>query len=233
MAKSIVFDTGPIISLAMNSLLWILEPLKKSFGGSLCIPAGVRKELIDRPLQSKKFKFEALRVLSYVNKNVLVVVENEKIIAKTKYLNDIANRIFMARGSYIQIVHYGEMEALATTILMDSSAMVVDERTTRMLIENPKGLQNIMEKKLHTKLQLNRKNLDEFARETKNVRLIRSTELAVVAYRLGLLDKYLPQMENPEKQLLESVLWGIKLSGCSISQREIDTAVKIEVKGRR
>jgi len=230
MPKCIVFDTGPIISLAMNSLLWVLEPLKKNFRGNLYITRVVKRELIDRPLESKRFKFEAMRVLSYFSKNVIQMVENEKITAKTNYLMDIANKIYSAKGNYMQIVHKGEMEALAAAILLDASAFVVDERTTRMLIENPDILKNIMEKKLHTKLQINKKNLEEFMKETSNIKLIRSTELALVAYKLGLLDQYLPKIPNPKKELLESMLWGIKLNGCSISRREIDTIVKVEAR---
>lgn len=230
--KSIVFDTGPVISLAMNDLLWILEPLKKSLEGNFYIPPGVKRELIDRPIDIKRFKFEALRVLSYVSRNILQVIGNEQITAKTNYLMNAANRVFSARGNFIQIVHQGEMEALAAAIMLQSSAMVVDERTTRMLIENPGRLKDIMEHKLHTRLEMNKDALNDFMKEAKGMKLIRSTELAVVAYELGLLDKYLPEMENANKQLLDGVLWGIKLNGCSISDREIDTIIKVEMKGR-
>ena len=57
--KSIVFDTGPIISLTLNNLLWIIEPLHDRFGGEFYITKAVYKELIDRPLSTKKYKFEA------------------------------------------------------------------------------------------------------------------------------------------------------------------------------
>jgi len=145
---------------------------------------------------------------------------------------DLANRIYNAKGNFMQIVHYGEMEALATAIIMKSSAFVVDERTTRMLIENPERLKDMMEHKLHVKLNVNKANLDEFRKEAKDIKLIRSTELAVVAYDLGLLDSFLPKTENPDRELLDGVLWGMKLNGCSISEREIETIVKIESKGK-
>ena len=73
--KTIVFDSGPIISLAMKNLLWTLEPLKKEFGGEFYIPYGVKKELIDKPLQGKKYKFEALQVLRLINLGSLKVNE--------------------------------------------------------------------------------------------------------------------------------------------------------------
>ncbi len=62
------------------------------------------------------------------------------------------------------------------------------------------------------------------------MKLIRSVELVSVAYELGLLDKYLVNVPNPKKTLLEAVLWGVKLNGCSVSEREIEEIVRIEVK---
>ncbi|PIN86613.1 hypothetical protein COV19_03790 [Candidatus Woesearchaeota archaeon CG10_big_fil_rev_8_21_14_0_10_44_13] len=231
-ARSIIFDTGPIISLALNDLLWILEPLKKNFGGGFYLPGSVKKELVDRPIEIKRFKFEALRVLSYINNGVLQVIGDQKMTEKTRYLMETANMIFSAKGNFIQIVHYGEMESLAAAMIMQSSAMVIDERTTRMLIENPKRLRDIMEHKLHVKLQMDKEMLERFMKEVKGIKLIRSTELAVAAYDLGLLDRFIPQMENAKSQLLDGVLWGIKLNGCSISEREIETIIKVETKGK-
>ena len=230
MAKSIMFDTGPIISLALNSLLHILPFLKKNLQGKLYISRAVKGELVDKPMNSKRFKFEAMRVLSYITKNTIEVVESEQITQKTKYLMNIANNTFMARGNPIQLVHYGEMEALAAAIILGSSAFVVDERTTRLLIENPDKLRRIMEHKLHTRIQVNKNSLNDFRKEVGEIKVIRSTELAVIAYKLGLLDRYLPKLPEPNKQLLDGVLWGIKLNGCSISQREIDTIVKVEAR---
>ena len=60
--KSLVFDAGPVISLATNSLLFILEPLKKEFNGKFYITESVKSELVDRPFEIKKFKFEAIQV---------------------------------------------------------------------------------------------------------------------------------------------------------------------------
>ncbi len=46
---------------------------------------------------------------------------------------------------------------------------------------------------------------------------------------MGLLNKYLPTLKNARKQLLESVLWALKLNGAAISQNEIDEMVKLEI----
>ena len=53
--KSLVFDSGPIISLATNNLLWVLEPLKNKFNGKFFITQAVKGEIVERPLETKKF----------------------------------------------------------------------------------------------------------------------------------------------------------------------------------
>ena len=96
----------------------------------------------------------------------------------------------------------------------DAEIIVVDEKTTRLLIENPKKLHIIINHNLHSKVILDKNNLSEFAKMTKNVKIIRSVELAAVSYERGLLDKYVPNIDNARQILLQSVLWGFKLNGC-------------------
>ena len=229
--KSMVFDAGPIISLAMNDLLWLLEELKKSFKGEFYISVTVKEELVDKPLSTKKFKFEALQVLKCINDGILTVITNDEIKKTTLHLLDLANNSFKAYNNPIRIVHQGEIEGLASSLFLESGAFVVDERTTRILIENPKRLWDILKNSLHTKIDVNENNLSEFQSITKATNVIRSVELVTVAYELGLLNKYLANIENPKRTLLESVLWGVKLNGCAVSRREIDEIIKLEKQG--
>jgi len=62
--KALVFDTGPIITLAMNNLLWLVKEMKDKFNGEFYITESVKRECVDRPLTSKKYKYEAIQVLS-------------------------------------------------------------------------------------------------------------------------------------------------------------------------
>jgi predicted nucleic acid-binding protein len=234
MKKIIVFDTGPIISLTLNNLLWILEPLNKKFNGKFYIPIAVKKELIDKPLTTKKFKFEALQITPLITNGTLEVIENDFIISKTKYLVDLANRCCKAKGNFIQIIQEGEMETVATALFFESNIIVVDERITRMLIEDPKGIKHLLERRLHTEIKVNKENLKTFYDVVKNLNVIRSIELVTIAYELGILDKYMDKRQglmvnNVEKVLLEGVLWAVKLNGCSVSEEEINDILKIEL----
>lgn len=229
MVNALVFDTGPIISLALNNLLGILPALQRQFNGPFLIPPSVKRELVDRPIESRKFKFEALQVLSAIERGTLTVADVTAIRAQTLTLIDTANRAFAVRGSNLQIVHLAEMEALALAIARAAPALVVDERTTRLLVESPKLLQRILERKLDARITVNAAALREFQQLAKGVRFLRSTELAVIAYELGLLDPYVLKIPEARKQLLQGVLWGLKLAGCGIPQREIDTIVGMEL----
>ena len=230
--KSLVLDAGPVISLTTNNLLWVLDYLKERFNGDFFIPEAVKHELVDRPLSSKKFKFEALQVSFRINKAVLSVIETPQIKALAEELLELANHTFKTRGNWLQIVHYAEMEVLATAIIMNSSAVVVDERTTKLLIEEPQQLAKLFRKTVGSKITTNQKNLDKFKKWTKELKLIRSVELVMIAYEKGILDKYLLDTEGARKTLVESLLWGVKLHGCALSRNEINELVSLETQGK-
>ncbi len=226
--KILIFNTGPIISLTMNNLLWLLKPLKRQFQGKFVIPKAVKRELIDKPFKIKRFKFEALQVLHYINNNTLEVVDKREITKKAEKILSIANKCFRAHGKNIEIIHYAEASTLATALVLGADALCVDERTTRLLIEDPARLSKILSKKLHTKIKVNSKNLKEIKKEVKGIKLIRSAELVVIAYELGLLDNYVKHTSISKNELLDSVLWGVKLDGCAISEKEIEQIIKLE-----
>ena len=226
--KSLVFDTGSIISLALNNLLWLLEPLKIQFDGGFIISPAVKQELVDKPLQTKKYKFEALQVLQNIQQGVLEIIDTKHIQQTADRLYQLANSCFIADNHPISIVHNGEIEGIAAYLHLNSNAFIIDERTTRLLIEEPKKLAYILQHKLHTPVTIHHHNLNQFLHEVKNIKLLRSFELAVMAYELGLLDKFLPNLPSPKKMLLDGVLWGIKLNGCAVSEHEIDEVIRLE-----
>lgn len=235
--KSLVFDAGPIISMTMNNLLWLLEPLKTQFKGEFYITEAVKREIVDRPLNTKKYKFEALQVMQQISKDVLKIYSDEDIKAKTEELMELANNSFKAKGQYIKVVHYAEMEALAACIKLGSAALVCDERTTRYLIESPDKETERLRRKLHTKIRINHDNLNKFKEMVKGLKVIRSIELVTIAYEHGLLNLFTTEKEREmipdlNRTLLDAVLWGVKLQGCAVSSKEIEDIIKFEMKNQ-
>ena len=224
--KSIVFDSGPIISLTLNNILWTLESLHEKFDGEFYITKEVYNEIITKPLATKKYKFEALQILPLITKGILKFTTEKEIEDKAKILLKLANEVFMARENYIKIVHMGEMQAIACALIKKSDTIAIDERTTRILIEKPLSLKRHFEKKLHTKVDMNEDNLKILTKEFGHLKVIRSFELVTIAFELGLLNIFAQKEEeklvpNIRSALLESVLWGVKLNGCSVKREEI------------
>lgn len=189
---------------------------------------GVKHELVERPLETRRFKFEALQVQKLIEKKIICLTEDETIIKKSRELAELANSILSAHGQNIKIVQTGEMETIAAAILYKADAVIIDERITRTLIENPAGLQLLMEKRLHMQLKVDQKALHDFQEQTRHIKIIRSIELVTIAYEQGLLDKYVVNLPNARRELLESILWGVKLNGCSVTDDEIYEIVKSE-----
>ena len=228
--KSIVFDAGPIISLATNNLLGILHPLRKKYSGKFYITESVKRELVDHPLETRKFKFEAIQIQRLIEEGTLEIIDTEFINNQTPRMLDMANRIFMAFNNYMKIVHYAEISVIAAAIEQQSNAIVIDEKTTRLIMENPKLMMDILRKTLHTSIKLNENNLKDFRNRVKGIKAIRSVELVAVAYEQGILDEYITKIPDARKHLLESVLWGVKLNGCAVSKDELDQIMRIEAR---
>ena len=228
--KSLIFDAGPIISLTTNNLLWLLEPLKKEFNGNFYITAAVKRELVNRPLETKKFKFEAIQIERLIENGILEIIDNNFVMQETPSLLNMSNEIFKAYDNYIKIVHFAEISVIAAAINLNADAVVIDEKTTRALIENPRRIVEILRKTLHTPIIINENNLKEFRNAVKGIKTIRSIELVTVAYEHGILDGYITKIPDAKKHLLESVLWGVKLNGCAVSKEEIEQIVKLETK---
>jgi hypothetical protein len=226
--KSIIFDTGPIISLAMNNLLWILKPLKERFNGEFYIPEAVKKECVDKPLTSKRYKYEAIQVLKLIEEGTVKIYDNEKLRVDTLHLLELANSLFKAQGNFVRIVQFAEIETVVAAKVLGAECIVVDEFITRTLIENPPSAQQRLENKLHMKVDSEKNNLSDFKEKVQGIKVIRSIELVTIAYELGFFKEYYLHLPTPKKTLLEGLLWGVKLNGCSVSEREIDEVIKIE-----
>ena len=215
--KYLIFDSGPLINFAMNGSLYILERLKKEFDGEFIITKEVMKEIIDVPLTIKRFELEALQLKDLYDRGIIKLADIttkqvDELRKKREEITVIANNMFRTKKKTIHIIDKGESAVLALSkIIKSPNAIVIDERTTRMLCENPENLRKLFEKKFHAKVEANRKNYSYF----KDYKIIRSTELAYIAHKKGLFNLKYPQA-------LEAMLYGLKYRGCSISESEVE-----------
>lgn len=217
MSKHIIFDSGPLINFAMNNMLDVLMRLKETFPGDFLITKEVKQEIIDYPITIKKYEYEALQLEDIFKKGIirhadLTQNQVDELRRFREQIMSIANNTFYANNKNIHLLDKGECAAMALSIIINEpNIIVVDERTTRMLCENPENLRKILEKKLHTKVIAKKDNYDFF----KRFKIIRSTELAYIAYKKGLFT-----IKDP--RTIDAALWALKLHGCSISDMEIN-----------
>lgn len=217
--KAIIFDASTIITFAMNGMFDQLRILKEAFDGMFLITKEVHSEIIDNPIQRKRFELEALRIKQLVDIKVLEMpsalgIKDYEITQKTNELMNIGNNLFKDGGKTVKIISVGETSCLALSSILTKkgikNALAIDERTMRMLIEKPENLNELLQRKMHFKVKLTQKNFKPF----QGFKVIRSTELAYILHKKGLT-----KIRDP--RMLDALLWAMKFKGCAISDDEI------------
>jgi len=128
----------------MSRLVWILPELKKKFGGKFYITPAVKLELVERPLGIKRFEFEALQVMKLIKDGVLEVYDKVPK-SRVQQLQNLANSSFKIGSKNMDIIQTGEIEAVTCALQTNASAVVMDERTLRLFIENNKNMEKLLE----------------------------------------------------------------------------------------
>ncbi len=222
--KALIFDSGALINLSMNGLLYLIEDLKKDFKGKFFITRSVKYELIDRPINVQKFELGALEIQNLVDKSILElptsIVDEQELDRETQELMDIANHFISVGGQWVNLVSKAEISCLALDNELRrqgwETMIAIDERTTRILGEDPQKLEKLMSERLHQRAQIVAKNLRVFSQ----YRFIRSSELVFVSYKKGLI-------RLSGKKALEAALYATKFKGSAISFEEIETLKKL------
>jgi hypothetical protein len=223
--KAVIFDSGALISLSINGLLDELSKLKGIFKGKFLITEQVKAEIIDKPLKIKYYELEALKVQELLEDKILVMassygINNSLINSKTEEIMNRANNIFMSSNNKINIMQLGESSCLALSNILDEkgveNVIAIDERTTRMLVEKPENLKDLLERKIHVKMTIVKRDFEYF----KNFKIIRSVELMYVAWKKNLIDL-------KKGNVLDAVLYALKSKGCSVSEDEINEIKKL------
>jgi len=225
-SRAIIFDSSTLINFAINGLLQEFRELKKLFDGKFLITKEIVGEIIDKPMKIKRFELEALKLQELITDKIIEMpsslgIDESKISRMTTEIMNITNNTFFGQGNAMHIIDVGEASCLALSKLLDEkeikNVISVDERTMRLLCEKPENLFAIFQKKLHTDLKFKKENLKSF----QNFKFIRSTELIFIAYKKGIV-----KLRN-HGNVLDALLYAMKLNGCSISDEEINEMKKL------
>ena len=214
--NAIICDASSLISLTDAGFLWVVYSLKKKADVFFLMPKKVEYECITRPLGIKKYAIHAIRLRDAVNDGILDIVDID--VEKEMYkIMEISNNMFYGREKPMHIVDAGEAAMIALTKKLGVNNVLIDERMTRMLIENPNDLKKHLERELRVNIKVNKKSLASFKEDTKNIFPFRSSEILAIAYEKGLFGKF----QGLEKQALEAGLNSLKFNGCAISFEEV------------
>ncbi|MFH0817304.1 MAG: hypothetical protein V1909_01590 [Candidatus Micrarchaeota archaeon] len=217
LGKAVVCDSSSLIALAESCLFGVIELLGESLPGGFFVSERVKRECIDTPMRMRSHELTAVRLKDAMNRGVIKL----SAAGSEGELNSIlwaANNIFYVKGKPLSIIHSGEADMIAAAKIMGTNNILIDERTTRMLVEAPEKLRDHLEREFMRSVHVNEEYLLRFEKMTKELVIIRSSELVMVAYERGYFRRY----GSLEKKAVEASLYGLKFNGCGISFSEID-----------
>ena len=218
--KVLIFDSGPLINLSMNGLLYICKQLKEESNIEMVITESVYEEVVKRPANIPRFELGALRIKALIDEGIIkfskeIGIDTETLNKETDRILHIMNTVLTAKGEYIAVVSRGEVSCLALSTLLNKkdveNIIAIDERTTRIFFEKINNLEKIMSEKLHCKVTADKNKVNEL----DSFRFIRSSEIVFVAYKKGYIG-------INDKKALEALLYATKYKGASISWEEIE-----------
>ena len=216
--NKIVCDSSSLISMSDNCLLWLLP----GFNAEFIVPEEVKREIVDRPLKSARFEFKALRLGMAIGSGAIKVVSDGDVARRAKEIAGLANSLFRYGKHNVNIIHGGEAESIALMQKQGIQTLLVDERTTRLLVEDHVALKKYIERRTGFNLKLNNKIAKRLEDEVGGISVIRSSELLAWAFENGLLKKF-----GNDKSVLHASLYGLKYSGCAISNDEIEDYMRL------
>ncbi len=217
---SILCDSSSLIALTDAGLLGALIALKQKMKGQLLITQGIIDESITYPITVPKYSFSAVRIQRALDTGVFTVISfKQQTVDRILYLT---NNLFYTNKPF-HLVDKGEAEILAAAVDNDLKTLVMDERTTRTIMEAPMETKKHLENEFRIKLNVNTKLLNEFQSLTQNIHVIRSSEIVALAYEA----KYFKKFKDLEQKAYESALYAIKFNGCAVGFDEIKELARI------
>ncbi|VVB56559.1 Uncharacterised protein [uncultured archaeon] len=230
MASSIpalICDASALISITDSCFIHVLYMLKRGFSGAYVMPPCVYEECVVQPRRIMADARYALRVERAVSDEVLDVVPLADPGDAAQILQ-WANSIFTLEGRPLPILQRGEAECLALALETGVRDLLMDERTTRLLLEDPAQLTAHLQAEYGERLRVRQQPLDELMARCKTLRFYRSSEMLLLAYQMGFFDDYW----NMKEEALEAALYRLKYSGCALSEDEIEQSMKLALRGK-
>ena len=216
---AIVCDSSSLISLAETCNIAALAFLRERSQARFVIPPSVHREIITCPINIPHLEFSAVRLNKLVVDGIVSVVSSPQLAASTREILYLANSVFRLDGRPLEIVHAGEAECLAAYSSANASALAIDEKTTRLLVEDPEKLYSVIrEEHAHAgNLWIDKPSLERFRQRTAGMQVLRSSELLASAALKGFFSEY----GDFADQAFHAGVFALRRAGCSLTGGEI------------
>ncbi len=218
----IICDSSSLIALNETCNFQAIHFLSDS---NFVIPPQVEAEIITAPLKIKRFEMAALRLKSIIKEKSIRVISKPALAEVTEKVMQLANNTYFLENKPLTLIQEGEAACIALLSLLKTELLLVDEKTTRMLIEDPTALQKIIQEEHGRKVKINSDNLKKFQGFVDGVAVMRSTELVTIAARKGFFSRF----EEDEKTAFHAAIHSLRFAGCSISSQEIEEYEEMDI----
>ncbi len=216
--KLVVVDSSSLITISDNCLIKIIKHLTELNGLNFVIPESVYDESVSRPLSIKQYEFNAIRIKDAIEDGYLKIIKTSGSVKSLMgFIEGISSTVCYANGRSLKLIQRGEIEALALAKELGAKVILVDERTTRMLIEDPNSMQSFLEKRHGKKITIDPEAARKFTSMFSGLNVVRSVEIIAFAYETGAFEMEV----SKNKKSLEASLWAAKYAGCAVSEKEI------------
>ena len=223
--QSLVCDSSSLISLTDSCFVHVFYFLKRKFKGCFLIPDSVEYECVQHPMQMRMHALHAVRLKRAILDGA-ITLEPLSSREKSNEIKWLANNLFYAGGTPLRLLHEGEADMIALALETGVSNLLVDERTTRLLAEDPEALRKHLELELSRPITADEANLSAFSRIVKGMRFFRSSELLILAYERG----YFKEYKELEEDAIEAALYRLKYAGCAVGMGEIEDYVEDNIR---
>jgi len=208
----IVFDTGPLISLSNTCLLEALNYLPSE----LYITPTVYREVYVHPRRKRIYAWSAERIGELIGRKIFVHTLSAADLSTVEHLDRVLNSVFYSSRGPIRILQRGELEAVVLAQRLDK-ILAMDERTLRLIIEDPEQLRARLARKLHGWVKVNKERLERARELIRDIFVVRSVDIVAYAYEKG----FLHDKKDPVAAL-RAALYALKYNGCAVSEEEIE-----------
>lgn len=213
---NLIFDSSALISIGNNGLEYLFEEFKKRNPNiNLYLMQSVYDETIAIKDKVIRFGWLSVKYEKLIAKKILEVVLPQKTDLISN-LEKTCNSIFFTKHGKLEILQAGELESVAYT-KEKNAILVIDEITTRWLLENPYKLHNLMESRYKEKVSIDKKILERASLDLNGIKVVRSIDLIAFFIDRGYFDDF----KNLDYK--RALMYAIKNGGCSTTYEEIDS----------